>query len=67
MKTYYFISNSDNKIYKTTDVKCNIKETLNGIVIEILSDEDEVIDTVDAHETLGDLMESLNEGGNDLE
>lgn len=67
MKTYYFISNSDNKIYKTTDVKCNIKETLNGIVIEILSDEDEVIDTVDAHETLGDLMESLNEGENDLE
>lgn len=67
MKPYYFISNSDNKIYKTTDVKCNIKETLNGIVIEILSDEDEVIDTVDAHETLGDLMESLNEGGNDLE
>lgn len=67
MKPYYFISNSDNKIYKTSNVKCNIKETLNGIVIEILSDEDEVIDTVDAHETLGDLMESLNEGGNDLE
>ena len=67
MKPFYFISNSDNKIYKTSNVKCNIKETLNGIVIEILSDEDEVIDTVDAHETLGDLMESLNEGGNDLE
>jgi len=67
MKPYYFISNSDNKIYKTTDVKCVVKETLNGVVIEILSDENEVIDTVEAHETLGDLMESLNEGGNDLE
>jgi hypothetical protein len=69
-KVYYFISNSDNKIYKTTDVRCNIENTINGVVINILQeteDGNEVIDVVSGYETLGDLMEVINGGGNDLE
>jgi len=65
-KVYYFISNSDNNIQKTSNIKCNINESLNGVKIEILSDDNEVIDTVSGYKSLGDLMESLN-GGNDFE
>lgn len=66
-KNYYFVSNSDNKIHKTSDVKCSITETLNGTEIEILSDDGDVIDKVNGFTTLGDLMEDMNSGGNDLE
>lgn len=66
-KTYYFISNSDNKIYNTKNVNCNVSvETINGVIIEILSEEGEVIDSCDGYETICDLMESIN-GGNDNE
>ena len=65
-KTFYFISNSDNKIYNTKNVNCNVSETINGVVIEILSEEGEVIDSCDGYETIGDLMEVAN-GGNDNE
>jgi len=66
---YYFISNSDNQIYKTTDVKCTIIEDLNHtnhVQIEILSEDDEIIDTCTGYDSLGDLYESMNTG-NDLE
>ena len=74
-KEYYFISNTDNQIYKASEVKCHIIEGIdlnhtNRVEIEILSDdkdnEDEVIDCVTGYESLGDLYESMN-GGNDLE
>lgn len=67
-KEYYFISNSDNQIYKSSDIKCKIQKNLNysDVQIEILSDDDEVIDTVNGYETLGDLYESMNQG-NDVE
>jgi hypothetical protein len=41
-------------------------ETINGVIIEILSEEGEVIDSCDGYETICDLMESIN-GGNDNE
>ena len=60
-KVYYFIGNSDNHIHKTDDIT-NIKINGNGssVEIEILSDENEVIDTVNGYETLGDLYESMS-------
>ena len=66
-KKYYYVSNSDNMIHKTDESNCRIKENQNPVEIEILSPEDEVIDEVNGYETLGDLMESINDGGNDLE
>jgi len=75
-KVYYFISNSDNQIHRTdeTGLHCKIDEKeKNYINIQILGETDvergetEIIDEVVGYETLGDLMEALNGGGNDLE
>jgi hypothetical protein len=68
MKTYYYIGNSDNQIHKTDDGGRYVITPMGSYVqIEILTEEGEVIDLVDGHETLGDLMEAMNGGGNDLE
>ena len=76
MKTevYYFISNSDNQIHKTDEqgLSCEIDKNQNPVTIQILSSgngvqEREIIDEVNGYETLGDLYESMNSGGNDVE
>lgn len=75
-KVYYFISNSDNQIHKTDEsgfrFQIDTKEK-NYLSIQILGETDEIlgeteiIDEVVGYETLGDLMEAINGGGNDLE
>lgn len=67
-KIYYYISNSDNLIHKTDALDlCKIEEKHGEVIIEILTSENEVIDVVNGYESLGDLWESINGGGNDLE
>lgn len=75
-KVYYFISNSDNQIHRTDEsgfrFQIDTKEK-NYLSIQILGETDEtlgeteIIDEVVGYETLGDLMEAINGGGNDLE
>lgn len=77
MKTgvYYYISNSDNEIHKTDekDFKFRIDPNSSFICIQILGESDEfngetpILDEVVGYETLGDLWEAVNSGGNDLE
>ncbi len=72
---YYFLSNSDNEIHRTDEPNINfhIDETqLNFTSIELLGEPDEtgaceVLDCVVGYDSLGDIMEVINGGGNDLE
>lgn len=74
-KVYYFISNSDNQIHKTDEAGINfrIEENRSFLCIQLLGEPDpgngeqEILDEVVGYETLGDLMEAINGGGNDLE
>lgn len=74
-KVYYFISNSDNQIHKTdeSDILYRIDETRSFLCIQLLGEPDpgngeqEILDEVVGYETLGDLYEAINGGGNDLE
>lgn len=64
-KVFYFISNSDNQIHRTDESDLICKKI--GDTIQILSSDGEVIDEVNSYKSIGDLMEVVNGGGNDLE
>lgn len=67
-KIYYFVSNSDNQIHKTDESDLfKIEEKWDNITIQVLTSEGEVIDEVIGYKSLGDLMDVVYEGGNDLE
>jgi hypothetical protein len=69
MKKLYYISNEDNNIHHTEEPNLFYKTELRDdvTVIQIMTEGGEIVDEVIGYNNLGDLMESINSGGNDLE
>jgi hypothetical protein len=55
----YYIANFDGNIYCTDNTKCNIIKKNNHILIEILSESGEVIDSCVGYDTMQNLLKSI--------